>query len=89
MGAQKLQKRLQKIKNHLKCWNKNSFGSIIQQKETLLKQIAHLDSKESDFGLTEEDLLLQSQVKGELQYILLKEEISWSRNLTTMAETRG
>lgn len=46
-----------------------------------------LDSKESDFGLTEEDLLLRSQIKGEVQYIFFKEESVGDRNPTTMAKT--
>lgn len=41
----------------------------------LVKQIVDLDSKESKSGLTEEDLLRQSKIKGELQDIVLRKKL--------------
>lgn len=55
----------------------------------LVKQIVDLDSKESKSGLTEEDLLRQSKIKGELQDIVLRKKLVGDKIQTTKAEIWG
>lgn len=78
-AAFRLQKTLLFIKEKLKIWNREVFGSLAQQKEILSQQIDHLDHKESDSGLTEEELGLRKKLKEEIQDIANKEEISWKQ----------
>lgn len=48
-------------------------------KDTLVKEIAGLDAKESENGLSSAEWLCKV-LKGELQDMVFKEEISWRKN---------
>lgn len=58
-----------------------SFWHLNPTKKILTKGIDRLYQKESDSGLSEEELLLQIKIKEELQDIIYKEEISGNKNL--------
>lgn len=51
IGKDQLQRKLKFLKDHLKNWNKITFGNVSQQTEDLLRQIKELDEKESLEGL--------------------------------------
>lgn len=71
--------KLQFIKQNLKIWNKDVFGSLTQQKATLSQQIERLDQEESALELLEKDLLLRNKLKRGASNIFYKEEISWQQ----------
>lgn len=58
------------IKQNLKIWNKDLFGSLTQQKAALSQQIETLDQEESALGLSEENLLSRNKLTEELLDIL-------------------
>lgn len=78
-AAYRFLQKLKFIKQNLKKWNKDVFGSLTQQKTALSQQIERLDIEESALGLSKEDLRLRNKLKEELLDIVYKEEISWKQ----------
>ncbi|RVX19478.1 hypothetical protein CK203_005375 [Vitis vinifera] len=73
----KFMRKLQFVKAKLKDWNKNTFGMLKERKKTILDEIANIDANEQE-GALSSDLAVQRAVrKGELEEIILREEIHW------------
>ena len=70
-------RRLQFVKAKLKEWNKLSFGELNEKKKSILKDLANFDAIEQDGGLTSELLDQRALRKGELEELILREEIHW------------
>ena len=73
----KFMRRLQFVKAKAKEWNKLSFGVLNEKKKSILKDLANLDAIEQDGGLTSELLGQRALRKGELEDLILREEIHW------------
>ena len=68
-------KKLQFVKAKLKDWNKNTFGLLKERKKTVLDEIANIDVIEQE-GVLSSDLAAQRiERKGELEELILREEI--------------
>lgn len=52
-------------KNSLREWNKTVFGNVFQIKDDLLAKIQHLDKKEAEEGLMDQERSEQSRLKEE------------------------
>ncbi|RVW71380.1 putative ribonuclease H protein [Vitis vinifera] len=65
------------VKAKAKEWNKLSFGVLNEKKKSILKDLANLDAIEQDGGLTSELLGQRALRKGELEDLILREEIHW------------
>lgn len=87
-AAFRLQKKLLFIKEKLKIWNREVFGNIAQQKEILSQQIHHLDHKESDSGLTEEELGLRNKLKEE-KILHIKKKSVGNKNPESIGSKMG
>ena len=73
----KFMKKLQFVKAKLKDWNKNTFGLLKERKKTVLDEIANIDVIEQE-GVLSSDLAAQRiERKGELEELILREEIHW------------
>ena len=70
-------RRLQFVKANLKEWNKVSFGVLNERKKSILNEIANFDAIEQGGGLTSELLVQRALRKGELEELILREEIHW------------
>ncbi|KAJ9680329.1 hypothetical protein PVL29_019598 [Vitis rotundifolia] len=73
----KFMRKLQFVKANLKEWNKVSFGVLEERKKSILNEIANLDDFEQGGGLTPELLVQRALRKGELEELILREEIHW------------
>ncbi|RVW78846.1 Transposon TX1 uncharacterized 149 kDa protein [Vitis vinifera] len=73
----KFMRKLQFLKAKLKEWNKNAFGDLIERKKCILLDIANFDSMEQEGGLSPELLIQRAVRKGELEELILREEIHW------------
>ncbi|RVW69351.1 Transposon TX1 uncharacterized 149 kDa protein [Vitis vinifera] len=73
----KFMRRLQFVKVKVKEWNKLSFGELNEKKKSILKDLANFDAIEQDGGLTSELLDQRALRKGELEELILREEIHW------------
>ncbi|RVW25917.1 hypothetical protein CK203_095963 [Vitis vinifera] len=73
----KFMRRLQFVKAKVKEWNKLSFGELNEKKKSILKDLANFDAIEQDGGLTSELLDQRALRKGELEELILREEIHW------------
>ena len=74
-------KRLQSVKAKLKERNKVSFGELNEKKKSILNDLANFDAIEQVGGLTS-DLLNQRPLrKGELEELILREEIHWRQKV--------
>ena len=72
-------RKLQFDKAKLKDWNKNSFGMLKERKKNILDEIANIDAIEQE-GVLSFDLSAQRVLrKGELEELILREEIHWSQ----------
>ena len=71
----KFMRKLQFLKAKLKEWNKNAFGDLIERKKCILLDIANFDSMEQEGGLSPELLIQRAVRKGELEELILREEI--------------
>ena len=65
------------VNSKLKEWNKNSSGDLIERKKSILLDIANFDSMEQEGGLSPELLIHRAVRKGELEELILREEIHW------------
>ncbi|KAJ9707044.1 hypothetical protein PVL29_002161 [Vitis rotundifolia] len=73
----KFMRRLQFVKANLKEWNKVSFGELNERKKSILKDLANFDAIEQAGGLTPDLLVQRALRKGELEELVLREEIHW------------
>ncbi|KAJ9678294.1 hypothetical protein PVL29_020454 [Vitis rotundifolia] len=73
----KFMRKLQFVKANLKEWNKVSFGVLEERKKSILNEIANLDDFEQGEGVTPELLVQRALRKGELEELILREEIHW------------
>ncbi|RVW91061.1 Transposon TX1 uncharacterized 149 kDa protein [Vitis vinifera] len=70
-------RKLQFVKAKLKDWNKNTFGMLKERKTTILDEIANIDAIEQE-GALSSNLAAQRVIrKGELEELILREEIHW------------
>ncbi|RVW30895.1 hypothetical protein CK203_102803 [Vitis vinifera] len=75
----KFMRKLQFVKAKLKDWNKNTFGMLKERKKTISDEIANIDAIEQE-GALSSDLAAQRAIrKGELEELILREEIHWKQ----------
>ena len=72
-------RKLQFVKAKLKEWNKTSFGELSKKKKDILAVLANFDSLEQEGGLSHELLVQRALSKGELEELILREEIQIGR----------
>ncbi|RVW47791.1 Transposon TX1 uncharacterized 149 kDa protein [Vitis vinifera] len=77
----KFMRKLQFVKANLKEWNKVSFGVLNERKKSILKDIANLDVIEQAGGLSSELIIQRALRKGELEELILREEIHWRQKV--------
>ena len=70
-------RKLQFVKAKLKEWNKVSFGELNTRKKSILNDRANFDATQQVGGLTSELLVQRTLRKGELEELILREEIYW------------
>ena len=70
-------KKLQFVKAKLKEWNKDSFGELNERKKSIMFNLANFDTMEQEGGLSLELLIHRALRKGELEELILREEIHW------------
>eukprot|EP00253_Pinus_taeda_P026862 PITA_26862 len=73
----RFQKKLKILKNEIKCWNKNTFGNILREKEILIQEIKTIQQKIILEGRTEELMNNEQKVESKLLEHDLQEEILW------------
>ena len=69
-------KKLQFVKAKLKEQNKVSFGNLKKKKKNIHTDIT-IDASEQEGNMTPEQLALRALRKGEVEKLLLKEEVYW------------
>ena len=70
-------RKLQFVKAKLKDWNKNTFGMLKERKKTILDEIANIDVIEQEGVLSSNLSAQRVERKGELEELILREEIHW------------
>ncbi|KAJ9700981.1 hypothetical protein PVL29_006352 [Vitis rotundifolia] len=73
----KFMRRLEYVKAKLKEWNKFSFGELKEKKKSILNDLANFDGIEQEGGLNPDLLSQRASRKGELEELILREEIHW------------
>ena len=73
----KFMRRLQYVKAKLKEWNKFSFGELKEKKKSILNDLANFDAIEQVGGLNFDLLSQRASRKGNLEELILREEIHW------------
>lgn len=68
-------KKVQFVKSKLKKWNTVFFGDLKGKKKNILTNIVSIDAGEQEGNLTLKQLALRALRKGELEELLLKEEV--------------
>ena len=74
-------RKLQFVKAKLKEWNKASFGELNERKKSILIDLANFDTLEQEGGLSPELLVQRALRKGELEELILREEIHWRQKV--------
>ncbi|RVW43484.1 hypothetical protein CK203_095330 [Vitis vinifera] len=77
----KFMRKLQFVKAKLKEWNKASFGELNERKKSILIDLANFDTLEQEGGLSPELLVQRALRKGELEELILREEIHWRQKV--------
>ena len=76
-ASYKLATKLNVIKQNLKIWNRDVFGSLESNKFATLQQVEYWDQVESERRLTEEEISIRKEAKeGYAKWVNL-EEIHW------------
>lgn len=65
-GAHVLKEKLKLLKAFLRTWNKEVFGDVRKQKRAIIEDLAKLDKKKEEEGLTEEECLKGKELMGDL-----------------------
>lgn len=73
----KFMKKLKFLKEKFKVWNREIFGDIRIRKRENLQEFEHLDRRESEDGLTEDQATHRFDFSNELDELFYKEETSW------------
>ena len=73
----KFMRKLQFVKAKLKEWNKASFGELNERKKSILSDLANFYTLDREGGLSPELLVQRALRKGELEELILREEIHW------------
>ena len=69
-------RKLQFVKAKLKEWNKDSFGVLKERKQSILEEIVNIDVEQE--GVLSSELSPQRALrKGELEELVLREEVHW------------
>ncbi|RVW51618.1 hypothetical protein CK203_066866 [Vitis vinifera] len=71
--------KLKGLKQNLKIWNKEVFGSLERNKAEALQQVEHWDLVEGERSLTEEELCRKKEAKEDYAKWVSLEEIHWRR----------
>ena len=74
-------RKLQFIKAKLKEWNNASFGELNERKKSILFDLTNFDTMEQEGGLSPELLVQRALRKGELEELILREEIHWRQKV--------
>ena len=69
--------KLKGLKQNLKIWNKEVFGSLERNKAEALQQVEHWDLVEGERSLTEEELCRKKEAKEDYAKWVSLEEIHW------------
>ena len=73
-------KKLQFVKSKLKECNKVSFGDFKEKMKNILLDIVDLDEKKQEENFLSDLAARRTLRKGELEDVLLKEEVFWRQN---------
>jgi hypothetical protein len=73
----RFQQRLKNLKQHLKSWNKSTFGNIFQAQDNLNQQIQSLQQQIRQQGLTDSLKHQETQLNNQLAERRAQEEILW------------
>jgi len=65
----KFKDKLKLLKNDLKEWNRNVFGSMEENKKRIVKEIEHLDVKDANNDLEESDKLRRLELFSQLRML--------------------
>lgn len=78
-GAFILAKKIKHLKEKLKTWAREDFGSIRLKKLALLHDIGLLDNLKESRSLTDEETHKENDLRAEMYGILKQEEIYWKQ----------
>jgi hypothetical protein len=73
----RFQQRLKNLKQHLKAWNKATFGNIFQAQENLHQQIQGIQQQIRQQGLTDSLKHQEKKLNNQLAERRAQEEILW------------
>jgi exonuclease III len=73
----RFQQRLKNLKQHLKSWNKSTFGDIFQAQENLKQQMQTLQQQIRSQGLTEDLKTQETLLNNQIAERRAQEEVLW------------
>jgi hypothetical protein len=79
------QQKLKKFKQHLKDWNKTTFGNIFQEKQDLEQQMQNIQQEILTHGATKQLKEEETQIKQKLNERYVQEEMLWHQKSHTVA----
>jgi hypothetical protein len=81
--------KLKALKQDLKKWNEEVFGSVERNKRKLFEELQAFDSIESSRALVEEEILKKTEIVSEIERVSLLEEVSWRQKSRVMWLKKG
>lgn len=72
-----LAKKLKLLKEDLKVWNREIFGRIEVKIKIAMEELSRLDEKAGSRDLSEEEEMRRSDLRKEVESLLIREEICW------------
>lgn len=58
--------KLKILKTRLQAWNKEVFGDLKKQKKVIIEEMANIDKKNEEVGLSEEEYLRSKELLSDL-----------------------
>lgn len=65
-GTYVIKEKLKVMRSKIRVWNKEIFGDPSKQKKTIVEEMALLDKRNEEVGLTEEECMRNKELLGEL-----------------------
>ena len=68
-----LARKIKALLDDLKKWNKEEFGDLASRKKSLLSKLLDLDARKDLLGLSSEEQIHCTQIKGDIELLAFLE----------------
>ena len=76
-----MMKKLKRIKESVKMWNKKVFGDTREIKRGVIERIQRLDKKEEEITIAREEIEERRSLRNKLEEVIFKDAVVWKQKM--------